>query len=110
MSENNKDYIINIRVSRATYENIRQKAKENRESISNVVRKAINDSAEIISDLSNELFGKKDKFRNVVGYHKSRAAKEIKCSGCGAAIGQGDVVTIGETEGTKKYFFCGNCK
>jgi len=109
MPDNNKDYIINLRVSRATYDKIRRKAKENQESISSLVRKAIDDSAEIITDLSDELLSKRDKFKDIVGYHKSKAAQDLECAKCGEKIVAGDIVTIGETEGAKKYFFCENC-
>lgn len=110
MPEDNKDYIINLRVSRATYDKIKQKARENEESISNLVRKAISDSAEIITDLSEEIFGRQNKFKDIVGYHRARAAKDLRCAKCERTISAGEVVTIGETEGIKKYFFCENCK
>jgi hypothetical protein len=108
----NKDYIINLRVSRATYEKIKQKAKENRESISNLVRKTVDDSIEIISDLSEELLGKEKsaKFKDIVSYHKVKTAQELKCSKCSNDINLGDTATVGETAGAKKYFFCNNCK
>lgn len=108
--DDNKDYIINLRVSRATYDKIKRKAKENQESISTLVRKAIDDSSEIITDLSDELFGKKEKFKDIVGYHKSKAAQNLECAKCGKKIAQGDTVVVGETEGAKKYFFCESCK
>jgi formamidopyrimidine-DNA glycosylase len=110
--EDNKDYIINLRVSRATYDKIKTKAKENRESVSNLVRKAVEDSAEIISDLSGELLGKgkKGNYKDVVSYHKAKTAQELKCDGCGAAIPVAEIATIGETAGAKKYFFCQNCR
>lgn len=108
--DNNKDYIINLRVSRATYDKIKQKAKENRESVSNLVRKAIEDSSEIISDLAEDVLGKREKFKDVVGYHKFHAAQDLECSACQAKIPQGDTATVGETAGAKKYFFCENCK
>jgi len=112
MNDENKDYIINLRVSRATYEKIKNKAKENRESISNLVRKTVDDSIEIISDISNELRGKdkNSKFKDVIGYHKIKAAQELECDQCDAKITPGDVATVGETAGAKKYFFCQNCK
>src|SRR3989344_4274039 len=50
--EESKDYIINLRVSRATYDKVKQKAKENRETVSNLLRKVIDDSAEIVTDFS----------------------------------------------------------
>ncbi len=110
--DENKDYIINLRVSRDTYEKIKEKAKENRESVSNLVRKAIEDSSEIISDLSGELFGKgrKGEFKDVVSYHKAKTAKEMECAKCGTKIASGEIATIGETRGAKKYFFCENCR
>lgn len=110
MPDDSKDYIINLRVSRATYDKIKRKARENQESISNLVRKAIDDSAEIITDLSSELLHKKEKFKDVVGYHKSKTAQELTCAKCGVKIVAGEVVTVGETEGAKKYFFCENCR
>ena len=111
MPENSKDYVINLRVSRATYDKIRQKARENRESISSLVRKAIDDSAEIITDLTGEIFGNQNnKFRDVIGYHKSKAAKDLKCAKCGMTIPAGEVATAGETEGPSKYVFCENSK
>ncbi len=108
----NKEYIINLRVSRATYEKVKEKAKENRESISNLVRKAVDDSVEIISDLSNELLGKDKnaKFKDIISYHRVKTAQEIKCDKCNMIILSGDMATIGETKGAKKYFFCQNCK
>ncbi|MFA6586227.1 MAG: hypothetical protein WCS86_03665 [Candidatus Paceibacterota bacterium] len=111
-NKDNKDYIINLRVSRATYEKIKQKAKENRESTSNLVRKIVDDSIEIISELSDELLGKggNNKFKNIVGYHKVKVAQELKCDKCDTIIHVGETVTVGETTGTKKYFFCKNCK
>lgn len=109
--EKNKDYIINLRVSRATYEKIKEKARENRESISNLVRKAIDDSSEIISDLSDEIFGRKsNKFEDVSVYYKAQVAKEVECANCKKKIAKGDIATVGETQGAKKYFFCDNCK
>jgi hypothetical protein len=110
MPDSNKDYIINLRVSRETYDKIKQKAKENQESISNLVRKAIDDSAEIVSDLREDIFGKRDKFKDVVGYHKSKAAQEIICAKCGLTISPNATITVGETTGVKKYFFCERCK
>lgn len=106
-----KDYIINLRVSRATYEKIKEKARENRESVSNLVRKTVDDSLEIISDISNELLGnKKRDFKDVIGYYKIKTARELTCDNCGTKIDSGDTITVGETVGVKKYFFCTACK
>lgn len=111
-NNDNKDYIINLRVSRATYEKIKQKAKENRESTSNLVRKIVDDSIEVISELSDELLGKSknNKFKDIVSYHKVKVAQELKCNKCDKAISIGETITVGETAGAKKYFFCNNCK
>ena len=108
----NKDYIINLRVSRATYEKIKEKARENRESISNLVRKTVDDSIEIFSDLSHEILGKEKnkKFKDIIGYYKIKTAQDLKCDNCGAVILSGEIATVGETEGVKKYFFCHYCK
>ena len=104
----NKDFVINLRVSRDTYEKIRRKAKENSQSISNLVRKAIEDSGEIIRDISRDLKGEKE-FEDVVGYHKSQAARDAKCDRCGETIKKGETLVVGETEGARKYFFCTSC-
>ena len=110
MEDANKDYIINLRVSRTTYEKIKHKARENSESISNLIRKAIDDSTEIIGDLSEELFSKRDKFKDIVGYHRFRTAQELECSQCHSKIPAGETATVGETEKSKKYFFCKECR
>ena len=110
MEDSNKDYILNLRVSRVTYEKIKHKAKENSESISTLIRKAISDSAEIIDDLSGELFQKRDKFKDVIGYHRFKTAQKIECSQCHSEIPAGETATVGETEKSKKYFFCKVCR
>src|SRR3989338_5857883 len=104
MTNSNKDYIINLRVSRETYEKIKRKAKENSENISTLIRNAIDDSTEIISDISNDLFPNKDKFKDIVGYHKFKVAQELECSQCQSKISKGDTATICETAKSKKYF------
>lgn len=111
--EENKDYIINFRVSRKTYEKIKEKAKENRESISNLARKAMEDSVEIIHDLSREIFGKgekKEKFEDIVSFHKAQFAKDMECASCGKAITKGAVGVVGENKTGKKYYFCADCR
>jgi uncharacterized protein (DUF1778 family) len=107
----NKDYIINLRVSRATYEKIKERAKENSETVSNLIRKAIDDSAEIISDISEEVFGKNKKdFKDVVSYHDAESAKEMECAKCKDEIPSGAVLAVGETKSGKKYYFCRKCR
>jgi hypothetical protein len=110
-ANDNKDYVINLRVSRATYEKLKSKAAENRDTLSGFVRKAIDDSAEIISDLSNDVFGKRKKdFGNVDSYHEVEVAKNIKCAQCGEDIPAGETATVGETKSGRKYYFCGKCR
>ncbi len=108
----NKDYIINLRVSRATYEKVKQKARENKESISSLLRKVMDDSVEVISDISHDLMGKEKgkKFKDIVGYYKLKTAQDIACDQCGSSIVSGETATVGETANAKKYFFCNNCK
>lgn len=110
MENTAKDYIINLRVSRATYDKIKRKARENSESISTLVRKAIDDSVEIIGDLSDELFHKNGEFKDIVGYHRFKTACELTCSQCEAVIPTEETATMGETEKAKKYYFCSNCR
>ena len=110
METENKDYIINIRVSRETYDKVKQKASENRESISNLVRKVIEDSSEVISDLSRDIFGKGEKFSDIVSYHKAQLAKDIKCDRCARTIIKGEMATVGENNKGKRYYFCSECK
>jgi len=111
--DDNKDYIINFRVSRKTYEKIKEKAKENRESISNLARKAVEDSAEIISELSKEIFGKgedKEKFGDIVSFHKAQFAQDMECVSCDKVIAKGSVGVVGENKTGKKYYFCTDCR
>lgn len=111
--DENKDYIINFRVSRKTYEKMKQKAKENRESVSNLARKAIEDSVEIIHDLSREIFGtgdKKNKFEDIVSFHRAQFAQDMECASCGKTISKGTVGVVGENKAGKKYYFCADCK
>lgn len=110
MTDEAKDYIINIRVSRATYEKIKQKARENRDTISNLIRKTIDDSSEIISDLSRDLFGKKKPFADIASYHRARLAREQECAGCKVGLAIGEIVTVGQTPGGKSYYFCQACR
>lgn len=107
--ENNKDYILNIRISRKTYEKVKGMAKENRESVSHLVRKVIDDCLEIGNDLSEEIFGKK-KENNIFTYYNGVTAKDMSCSECGDNIKSGKTIIIGETNKGKKYYFCSKCK
>lgn len=103
MNEKNKDYILNIRISKDTYEKVKREAKENTESVSNLIRKVINDGLGIVSDLT-------DNQKNITSYHEGKTAKDISCSQCGKIIKSGKIVTVGETNWGKKYYFCSKCK
>src|ERR1043165_4000229 len=106
----NKDYIINLRVSRDLYDKIKRKAHENQDSISNLVRKAIDDSVEIFDDLSKEFRGEgKATQKDIIGYQWYRAARDVPCDTCGASIEEGQTYLVGETRGSKKYIFCDTC-
>lgn len=106
--ENNKDYILNIRVSKELYEKLKHKAKENSESLSDLVRKSLDDSWEIFGDLKNEIFGQKET-DNVVYYQKVIIAKDMKCSRCDALIPKGSEMFLGETKSGSKKYFCMAC-
>jgi hypothetical protein len=108
--DNNKEYIINIRVSKDTYNKLKDKAKENSESLSSLVRKTLDDSYEIFNDLKKDIFGDSNKnTNNIIHYQKVIVAKDVTCDRCQAPIAKGSQVYLGETKtGTKKYF-CNNC-
>lgn len=107
--EDTKDYIINIRVTKETYNNVRDSAKANSESISNFIRTLITDSADLVSDFAEGIAGRKKDFRDIISYHKAKLAKAVGCGKCGSTIPEGTVATVGETSSAKKYYFCGNC-
>lgn len=112
MDDTTKDYIINLRVSRKTYDKIKDRARKNGETISNLIRSIINDSAEVISDLSSELTGKqaKDKFADIISYSKATLAQSRPCDNCGKDLAKGETVAVGETATRIRYYFCQNCK
>lgn len=114
MADDNKDFIINLRVSRATYEKIRDRAKANGETVSNLIRTVLSDSGEIIDDLSRDVFGGKGKraqsFDDVVSYHKAQIARETVCAKCGKKMRAGSAATVGETASARKYYFCPDCR
>jgi hypothetical protein len=110
--DDSKDYIINLRVSKDTYEKIKSKAKKNGDTISSLLRSVINDSAEIISDLSSDLTGKhkKSEFNDIVSYHRGVLAQERLCDNCGTHMLKGETMTVGETDKGTSYYFCHRCK
>jgi len=106
-----KDYVINLRVSKETYEKIKSKAKKNGDTISHLLRSVIDDSAEIISDLSNDLAGRqKQKFADIASFHKAVLAQARVCDNCATEMAKGEVATLGETDKGKVYYFCSRCK
>ena len=107
-----KEFVINLRVSKQTYEKIKNRAKKNKDSVSNLIRNIINDSTEIISDISSDLKNKekKAKFNDVLIYQRGTLAKENLCGNCGAHMAAGESVTIGRTDSDACYYFCFRCK
>ena len=106
----NKEYVINIRVSKGTYSKLKTKAKENGESLSNLVRKTLDDSWEIFSDLKKDIFGEDEKANdNITHYQKVIVAKNVVCERCNTNIPKGSQVFLGETKNGEKKYFCGNC-
>jgi len=110
MNNENKDYILNIRISKKTYEKVKDLAKENAQSVSHLVRKVINDGLDIASDLSEDIFGKGKKETNIISYYHGIAGRDIWCAKCGRKIKMGQKIVIGESTFEKKYYFCVNCK
>lgn len=106
--DDSKDYIINLRVSRETYAKIKDKASENRETVSNLLRKVIDDSAEIIGDLSRDLLGK-DSADNIVSYSKVMLVSDVACAGCAKSIKAGQTVVAGFTRQGRMKYFCQTC-
>jgi|GEM_PF-983013 len=112
--DENKDYVLNIRVSRETYNKLRSKARENRESLSSLVRKAVHDGLEIFGDIKKDFFGEKnDIFKKNVpdfDYFQSViAAKNLACQRCSTQIAKGERAFIGETKSGSRKYFCSTC-
>lgn len=108
--DNNKEYIINIRVSKETYNKLKNKAKENGETLSNLVRKTLDDSREILSDLKDELFGVSSKKANGVDYfQRVILAKDADCFSCGCALTKGTQVYMGQAKNGAQKYFCDSC-
>ena len=106
----NKEYIINIRVSKETYDKLKVKAKENSESLSSLVRKTLDDSYEIFSDLKKDIFGGFNKGTdNILHYQKVIIAKDVDCQRCGAKIIKSSQAYLGETKSGAGKYFCIDC-
>lgn len=97
----NKDYILNIRVSKETYEKVKNTAKENSESVSSFVRKVIKDSGEIF----NSVFKKCDTWSGIETYSTEKAARDIVCEKSGKKIKKGSPVVVGETSSGRRHYF-----
>lgn len=109
MSDDRKDYIINLRVSRDTYEKLKSRATENRETLSNLTRKVIDDGLEIVNDLSDELFGAKKSSSDIVYTYQVHLEQERKCDECRCVISKGETVTIAELQSGRKRCLCSKC-
>ncbi len=108
----NKEYIINIRVSKDVYKKLKERAKENSESLSSLVRKTIDDGFEIFGDLRKELFGdgeEKNGNGKFVHYEKVIVAREMECEHCHKPIAKGDNAFLGETKSGQRKYFCADC-
>jgi predicted DNA-binding protein len=101
MANNNKDYILNIRVPKETYEKVKGMARENSESVSALIRKVIKDSEEIIGDI----FSPKDHWGDIKTYSTSKAARDIECEKSGKKIKKGSTVIVGETSSGRRHYF-----
>jgi formamidopyrimidine-DNA glycosylase len=110
MNNESKNYILNIRLSQNTYQKVKNLAKENAESISQLVRKVIYDGLDIASDISEDILGKNKKTSNITNYYRGTAAQGLTCANCGHKIKSGATITIGESSFGKKYYYCSNCK
>src|SRR3989344_513259 len=96
--EDNKDYILNIRVSRETYNKLKHKAKENSESLSSLVRKSLDDSWEIFTDLKQDIIGSKKPSDNVMHYQKVILAQDTNCNRCSRVLDKDSQIFVGETK------------
>ena len=109
MTDDRKDYILNLRVSRATYEKLKNRAKENRETMSNLARKMLDDGIEIIGDVSDELFGKSKKEPEIVYSYNADLAQTSTCDQCGCELQPGKKIKVAENKVGKKFCFCTKC-
>jgi len=108
--QDNKEYILNIRVSKDTYDKLKRKARENKETLSGLVRKTIDDSYELLGDLKKDLFGEENKGRDgLVYYQKVTAARDIECDRCHRIVPKGSAIFMGETKSGAKKYFCTEC-
>lgn len=108
--QDNKDYILNIRISKDTFSKVKSKAKENKESVSALVRKIIDDSYEVMGDLKKDIFNDANSAEDLECFSQVVMAKNTKCAKCGKGIKKGAVAIKAEDEEGKKHFYCQSCK
>lgn len=106
-----KDCIVNLRVSKETYEKIKERAKRDGDTASSLIRSLIQDSIDTVADLSSEFLSEEDKpDAEIVSYHKGVLAQGRVCKNCDHEMKEGDAVTIGETSTGRRSYFCLDCK
>lgn len=108
-NNDNKEYIVNIRVSKDTYNKLKNKAKENSQTLSDLIRKTLDDSYEIFSDIRKDLFGDDKNKNGMIYYQKAILARDIHCDVCGNIVKKGTDIFIGETKNGNKKYFCNDC-
>ncbi len=101
MENNNKDYILNIRVSKETYKKVKDMAKDNSESVSALIRKVLKDSEEILGDI----FPHKSGWDSIKTFSTEKAARDIVCEKTGKKVKKGSPVVVGQTSSGKRYYF-----
>ena len=104
-----KDHIINLRLSKATYSKLKERAKANSESLSDLVRTTLNDSLEIMGDISHDVFGTKKKTDKVMHYYEVILTEPVACAKCSVRIKKGTKALLGETQSGKKRYACIAC-
>ena len=107
-----KDYILNIRISRALYDKVTKKAYENRETTSHLLRKIIEDSAEIVGDLSEELFhtDRHKKQKPASYYFDAVLVENDVCEKCERIVKEGESVRVMEMPDGTRAYVCDACR
>ena len=106
-----KDCILNLRVSKETYEKIKERAKRDGDTASSLIRSLIQDSIDTVADLSFEFLSEADKQdTKIVSYHKGVLAQGRECENCRHTMKEGNAVVIGETSTGRRSYFCLDCK
>ncbi|MFA4845222.1 MAG: hypothetical protein WC654_01550 [Patescibacteria group bacterium] len=113
MKYSTKDYVINLRVSKETFDKIKVRAKKNKDTASGLIRTLIDDSINTVADISSEVLTKANgdsKDAELVSYHKGILAQKRACKTCELEMKAGDAVVIGETSTGIRFYFCLDCK